>query len=284
MSTKLLLNNLKIENMIYEIRGKQVMLDSDLASLYDVETRILNQNVKRNIKRFPQEFMFQLTLEEWKKISSQFVMTSRIKRPNKSLPFVFTEEGVAMLSGILKSDIAIKMSIKIINAFVRMRNFIENNLLEQQFINEQVIKNTKRIDLIEEALSSFKEKNTHIFFENQLYDAYSLLIDIFNKSKEEIIIIDNYIDKSILDILSKTNKNIKVITNKYNNNDYLKYKEQYNNVELIINNKIHDRFIIIDRKIMYHCGASFKDLSKKCFAINKIEDIEYLKLMLNKSL
>ena len=274
MSTKLLLNNLKIENMIYEIRGKQVMLDSDLASLYDVETRILNQNVKRNIKRFPQEFMFQLTLEEWKKISSQFVMTSRIKRPNKSLPFVFTEEGVAMLSGILKSDIAIKMSIKIINAFVRMRNFIENNLLEQQFINEQVIKNTKRIDLIEEALSSFKEKNTHIFFENQLYDAYSLLIDIFNKSKEEIIIIDNYIDKSILDILSKTNKNIKVITNKYNNNDYLKYKEQYNNVELIINNKIHDRFIIIDRKIMYHCGASFKDLSKKCFAINKIEDTE----------
>ena len=145
-----------------------------------------------------------------------------------------------------------------------------------------VLKDSKRIDLIEKALSEFKEKSNHLFFQGQIYDAHSLLLDIFDKAKNEIIIIDNYIDKNILDILSKTNKNVKIYTNKYNNQDYEKYKMQYSNVELTINNTFHDRFIIIDKKILYHSGASFKDLGKQCFEISKIEDNDILEQLLNK--
>ena len=167
------------------------------------------------------------------------------------------------------------------DAFVLMKNYISTGLLEQKYINELVIKDSKRIDLIEEALSEFKEKNNHLFFEGQIYDAYSLLIDIFSKAKKEIIIIDNYVDKNILDVLSKIDKDIVIITNKYNNSDYSKYKKQYKNIKLVINNSIHDRFIIIDKKILYHSGASFKDLGKKCFAISKIDDEKIIKSLLN---
>ena len=177
-----------------------------------------------------------------------------------------------MLSGLLKSDIAAEVNIKVINAFITLRKFVSNDLIEQKYINNLVLKNSRRIDLIEETLSNFKEKNNHIFFDGQIYDSYSIMLDILNTSKNSIIIIDNYIDKNILDILSKTNKRITLITNKYNNEDYNKYKEQYSNIDLVINNKIHDRFIIIDKKILYHCGASFKDLGKKCFAITKINE------------
>ena len=181
-----------------------------------------------------------------------------------------------MLATILKSKVAVETSIRIMDAFVLMKQYISNSLIEQNYINDLVLKNSKRLDLIESALSEFKEKNNHIFFEGQIYDAYSLLIDIFNKSKKEIIIIDNYVDKNILDILSKTKKKVKIVTNKYNNQDYEKYKMQYKNVELIINNTFHDRFIIIDKTILYHCGASFKDLGKQCFEITKIDEEEIL--------
>ena len=264
--------NIKIENMIYEIRGVQVMLDRDLSKLYNVETRVLLQTVKRNINRFPEKFMFQLSYNEFINWRSQNVMSKNdimgLRRP----PYAFTEHGIIMLSGLLKSDIATEVNIKFINAFVMLRKYVSSNLLEQKYINNLVLKNTKRIDLIEDTLSNFKEKNNHIFFEGQIYDAYSIMLDILNKSKNNIIIIDNYIDKNILDILSKINKKVTLITNKYNNEDYNKYKEQYSNINLIINNKIHDRFIIIDKKVLYHFGASFKDLGKKCFAINKIDD------------
>ena len=143
-----------------------------------------------------------------------------------------------------------------------MRKYVSSSLIEQKYINNLVIEHEDRLKIVEKTLSNFKEKSNHLFFAGQIYDAYSLLIDIFNKAKEEIIIIDNYIDKSILDILSKTNKKIKVITSEYNNQDYNKYKEQYNNIELTISNLFHDRFIIIDKKILYHSGASFKDLGK----------------------
>ena len=144
------------------------------------------------------------------------------------------------------------------------------------------MKDSKRIDVLENAFSSFKDKNNHIFFEGQIYDAYSLMIKIFEKALSSIIIIDNYIDKKILDILSKTNRKVTFITNKYNNVDYEKYKEQYNNVTLVVNNSFHDRFIILDKKILYHSGASFKDLGKKCFAITKIESKELLDSLLDK--
>ncbi len=273
--------NIKIENMIYEIRGKQVMLDRDLAKLYDVETRIINQSVKRNAQRFPEEFCFQLTNGEFEKWKSQIVMSDSDKIGLRKKPYVFTEQGVAMLSALLKSETAIKTSISIMNAFVTMRKYISNNLLEQKYVNNMVFEHDERLSLLEDTFFKFDTFSNEIFFEGQIYDAYSLLLDIFNSSNKSIVIIDNYISKSLLDILSKTNKKITIYTKNIDNNLINKYNSQYHNVKVLINNSFHDRFIIIDNKILYHCGASFKDLSKKCFAINKIEDKEILYSILN---
>lgn len=288
MNNIILKNKTKIEDMIYEIRGKQVILASDVAKLYHVETRRINEVIKRNINRFPEEFCFRLTNEEIDILSlkSQFAILNKSNNYRgqhfKYLPYVLTEQGIMMLSGLLKSDIAVKVNIQIIDAFVKMRKYISSSLIEQKYINNLVLEHEEKLKLVENTLSRFDEKNNHLFFKGQIYDAYSLLIDIFNKSKNEIIIIDNYIDKNILDILSRTKKSIIIITNKYNNHDYDKYKEQYNNIELIINNTFHDRFIIIDKKILYHCGASFKDLGKQCFEISKIEDNDILDKLLKK--
>ncbi len=282
MNNIILKKDIKIENMIYEIRGKQVILDRDLAKLYEVETKVLMQSVKRNIERFPENFMFQLSSLEFDNWRSQFVTSNNDKIGLRRAPYAFTEQGVAMLSGLLRSKIAIATSIKIIETFVKIRKYISNNLIEQKYINELVIKDSKRIDLIESMLSEFKEKTNHLFFKGQVYDAYSLLMNIFNEAKKEIIIIDNYVNKNILDIISKTRKEITIITNKYNNHDYEMYKMQYKNVKLVINNTFHDRFIIIDRKVLYHSGASFKDLGNKCFEISKIEDISILNSLLKK--
>ena len=259
------------------------MLDSDLAKLYQCKngTKEINQAVKNNIEKFPERYSWKLTNEEANVLRSKF-LTAKINNMSRSLPRVFTEQGVAMLSTILKSKVAVQVSINIMDAFVEMRKYISNNLIEQKYINELVIKDSKRIDILEETFNSFREKNNHIFFEGQIYDAYSLMIDIFNRSKSEIIIIDNYVDKSLFDILSKTNKEVIVITNKYNNEDYLKYKKEYSNVKIIINNNFHDRFIIIDRSILYHCGASFKDLGNKCFSINRIIEEDNLNKLLEK--
>ena len=278
--------NKKIEDMIYEIRGKQVMLDSDLAKLYECAngTKTINLAVKRHINRFPERFMFQLTKDEYYEILRFQFETLELEQGkySKYLPYVFTEQGVAMLATILKSKVATQVSIRIMDAFVEMRKYISTNLIEQKYINDLVLKDSKRIDLLEDAFSSFKEKNNHIFFEGQIYDAYSLMLKIFDKAESSIIIVDNYIDKNILDILSKTNKQVTLITNKYKIQDYEKYKEQYNNITLVVNNSFHDRFIILDKKDLYHSGASFKDLGKKCFAITKIESIDILVSLLDK--
>lgn len=185
-----------------------------------------------------------------------------------------------MLASVVKTPIAAEISINIMRAFVLMKRYISSSILEQRYINNLVLDHEKRLKLVENTFSKFKEKNNHLFFKGQIYDAYSLLIDILNSSKQEIIIIDNYIDKNILDILSKTEKEVTVITNKYNDEDYKKYSKQYHNVTLVINNTFHDRFIIIDRKELYHCGASFKDLGNKCFEISKIEEKEILSKLL----
>lgn len=268
--------NENIKDMIYEIRGVEVILDSDLAKLYNVETKRINEAVSRNKEKFPERFSFKLIEKETR--------GGRYKNPR-----VFTEHGVTMLATILKSKEAIEETIKIIDAFVAMRRYLSNISIEQKGINKLVLENSDklskidtRLNLIEETLSSFKEKNNHLFFKNQLYDAHSLLIDILNKSKNEIIIIDNYIDKNILDILKDTNKDIVLVTNKYNNTDYNKYKKQYSNITLKIENSIHDRFIIIDKKVLYHCGASFKDLAKKCFCISKINNNVLLNDLINR--
>lgn len=276
--------NIIVENMIYEVRGIQVMLDRDLAKLYKCKngTKEINQAVRNNIEKFPDRYSWVLTNEELNDLRSKF-LTANISSKSRSLPRVFTEQGVAMLATIIKTKIAVEVSIRIMDAFVAMRHYISSNLLEQKYINNMVLKHDNEIKLLQESFDKMSEKvkNNHLFYDGQVYDAYSLMIDIFNLSKENITLVDNYIDKNILDILSKTNKNILIIINKYNEIDLNKYNKQYNNVKIKIKNKIHDRFIIIDNKILYHCGASFKDLGVKCFEISKIEDKEIIDKIIN---
>ena len=275
MNEIVLKDEVKIENMIYEIRGKQVMLDSDLAKLYECKngTKSINLAVKRHINRFPADFYFQLTEEEYNNLRFQFETANM----SITLPYVFTEQGVAMLSAILKTPIAEEISIKIMDAFIAMKKYISNNLIEQKYINNIVFEHDKRIKILEETFSKFETFSNELFFEGQIYDAHSLLLDIFNTSKNNIIIIDNYISKELLDVLCKTNKQIIVYTKNINKKLINKYQNQYNNLTIQINNSFHDRFIIIDDTALYHCGASFKDLGKKCFAINKIDNIDMIK-------
>ena len=276
--------DLSIENMIYEIRGRKVIFDRDLAKLYNVETRVLNQKVKRNIDRFPEEFCFQLDRLEFKKWISQFVISNDEKMSLRKLPYVFTEQGVAMLSAIIKSDIAVKTSIQIMNAFVKLRKYVSNELIEQKYINKMVFDHDNEIKLLQESFSKLeeKEKINHIFYEGQIYDAYSLLMDILSKAKNEIIIIDNYAGKELLDIIKDISVDIKIVSSNIDSTLKKKYESQYDNVIFINNNTFHDRFIIIDRKELYNSGASFKDLGKKCFALNKIEDKEILSNIIKK--
>ena len=278
-------DNIKIENMIYEIRGKQVMLDSDLAKLYNVETKRINEAVKNNIEKFPERYCFQLNDEESNNLRSK-ISTSKInshggRRYNQR---VFTEQGVYMLATILKSKIAASITIAIMDAFVVMKNIINTSLIEQKYFNELTIKNTEDIKLLQESFNklNMKESNNHIFYEGQIYDSYSLLIDILSKAKKEIIIIDNYAGKKLFDIIRNINVKVKIYTENIDNISKEKYEKQYSNIEIINTNIFHDRFIIIDNKVLYHSGASFKDLGKKCFAITKMEDNNILKELLDK--
>ena len=280
------MNNLvetKIQNMIYEIRGKQVMLDSDVSRLFGYETKYINRQVQRNINRFPGNYCFQLTENEYYVLRCQNGTLKLGKGQHKKyLPYVFTEYGITMLAGILKSEVAVAASLKIVDTFIAMRHFISNNLLDSRYVNSVLVNHEERIKLIENTFDKFKPENNHIFFEGQIYDAYSLMLDIFESSKEEIIIIDNYADKKLLDILSKTKKEIKVYSKNMNEELIKKYQSQYDNVKIIENDTFHDRFIIIDRKELYHCGASFKELGKKCFGINLIQDSGIIKDILQR--
>ena len=271
---------INIENMIYEIRGVQVMFSKDVAKLYQVETKRINEVIKRNINRFPDSFCFQLTNKEIDILFSRSQFATLNKSNNyrgnniKYLPYVLTEQGIIMLSGLLKSDIAVKVNIDIVNAFVKMRRYFSNN-------SEILINHENRLLVLENTLDKFKEKELNkIFFEGELYDAYSILLDILNKAKEEIIIIDNYAGKKLLDTLKDIDKKIIIVSKNIDKILKNKYEMQYRNVEFINNDSFHDRFIIIDRKILYSCGASFKDLGKKCFAISKFSDKEYLDKLL----
>ena len=283
MNELIVKEDIKIENMIYEIRGKQVMLDSDVAMIFGYKTKDLNRTVKNNIDRFPERYCFKLTEEEYKNLRCNFFTSSLNGNygGRRYMPYVFTEYGITMLATILKSKVATQVSIAIMDAFVTMRKYISSNLLEQKYVNNMVFELDERVSLLENAFSKFDTFSNEIFFEGQIYDSYSLLLDIFNSSNKSIVIIDNYISKSLLDILSKTNKKITIYTKNIDNNLINKYNSQYHNVTIKINNSFHDRFIIIDNKILYHCGASFKDLGKKCFAINKIDDKEILCSILN---
>ena len=283
--------DLNIENMIYEIRGKQVMLDSDLARLYQCKngTKSINLAVNRNVKKFPNDFYFQLTNNETENLRFHFETSSSTtnyggKRYN---PYAFTEQGVAMLATVLHTPVAAEVSVNIMRSFVKMRKYISVNLIEQDNMKNMLIKHDNEIKLLQESFSKLeeKEKINHIFYEGQIYDAYSLLIDIFKKANKEIIIIDNYADKSILDMITNLNVKVIIVTKKFNllkDIDIKKYNRQYHNLKVIYSDKFHDRFIILDKKVLYHSGASYKDLGNKCFAINKIKDDEYLENILIK--
>ena len=277
----------KIEDLIYEIRGKQVMLDSDLARLYGCKngTKSLNLAVKRHINRFPERYMFQLTKEEFDNLKFQFETSSWNNYGGiRKLPYVFTEQGVAMLSAILKTEVAEEISIRIMDAFVAMKRYINTSLIKQKYINNLVLEHDNDIKLLKESFDKLnsKEEINHIFYDGEIYDAYSLLIDILSSAKEEIIIIDNYAGKKLFDIIRNIMVSIKVYTSNIDTISKDKYEKQYSNLEIINTNIFHDRFILIDRKTLYHSGASFKDLGKKCFAITKIEDITIINNLLDR--
>lgn len=268
-----------VENMIYEIDGKEVMLDSDLANLYQVETKRINEAVSRNKDKFPRRISWITSSEEVSNLWSQNA-TANISSKSRTNPRVFTEQGVYMLATILKSKVATEVSIRIMDAFVKMRHYINlnGNLLPNRvlLLEEKVDNNTKRIDELFDKFNPNDIIKKCIFFESEFYDAYSLLLDIFNSSLEEIIIIDNYAGKELLDILKDVNKKVIIVSKNINEILKKKYESQYNNVCFINNNSFHDRFIIIDRNKFYSCGASFKELGKRCFCIYENNNKEYL--------
>ena len=282
-----------IEKRIYTVKGKQVMLDSDVAILYNYETKRINEAVKRNIGRFPEDFCFKLTNQEYIILKSKIATSNKeenihTRGGKRKIPYVFTEKGIIMLSGLLKSDIAVEVSIKIVEAFIKMRNFINSNknLFERVItIENKVDKKFNDYDSKFEQIFNELQKNTEfkqkIFFKGQIYDAYELIIDIIKTAKSKIVIIDNYTDDSILKMLQKKNINVEVViltSQKCNLSklDIKKFNEQYPTLKIAKTDKFHDRFIIIDNKELYHCGASLKDLGRKCFGISKIEGTDFI--------
>ena len=288
MENEILAPQIKIEDKILVIRGQHVMIDRDLAELYGVETRSLNQAVKRNIKRFPERFMFQLTKEEIFSVEScsrsQIVILNEKKGRGsniKYLPYVFTEHGIAMLASVLKSETAVQISIKIIDAFVAVRHFLQNNykifaeidsIKKHQLEHDiHLIESDKRIDELFDKMDRYKiEYRQGIFFKGQIFDAYAKFESFIAEAEKEIVLIDNYVDLTVLERLTKKQKDVKVTIYTHPKTeisalDIQKFNEQYPSVTLKYTENIHDRFLIIDSKILYHIGASLKDLAKKCF-------------------
>ncbi len=315
------LSNEEIKSLIYTVRGKQVMLDSDVAMLYHYQTKRINETISRNRERFPENFCFQLTEDEVKKLKTQYTLVNLNNENNlsqfvtslkaedislrsqiatldknkgrgrhrKYLPYVFTEQGIAMLSGLLKNDIAIQVSISIMNAFVEMRKFLmTNGQVFERLTNVEykLLEHDKKFDEVFNQLQQEENIKQKIFFQGQIYDAYNLIVKLIKKAIKKLLIIDNYIDDSVLEILAKKNKNVEVViltSNKSNIQklDIQKFNKEYPVLKVANTNKFHDRFIVIDNKEMYHLGASIKDLGKKCFGINKIEDIKIIEKIIN---
>ena len=280
-----------IENLIYEIRGVQVMLDSDLAKLYECVngTKSINLAVKRHINRFPERFMFQLTKDEYWNILRFQSETLELEQGkySKYLPYAFTEQGVAMLATVLRTPVAEEVSIKIMDAFVAMRKYISTNLLEQKYINNLVIEHDSKIKLLQESFEKFNEekKVNEIYFDGQIYDAYSKIQEIFKEAKNKLVIIDGYADTTILDIIKRLNIQVSIITKPNNlltTQDIAKYNRQYNNLTVKYDNTFHDRYFILDDSVVYHCGASINRIGYKTFSTTKINDDEVCKSLINK--
>ncbi len=280
-----------IKKLIYTIRGKQIMIDSDVANIYHCETKYVNRVVKRNIERFPEEFCFQLNENEFESLRCQFVTLNENGRGQhrKYLPYVFTEQGIAMLSALLKSNIAVSVSVSIMKAFIEMRKFlmINGQVFERlTSVENKLLEHDKKFDEVFNQLQLEENIKQRIFFDGQIYDAYSIIVDIIKRANSKILIIDNYIDDSVLKMLTKKKSNVEVViltSDKSNieNLDVKKFNKEYPILKVSKTNKFHDRFIIVDNKEMYHLGASIKDLGKKCFGINKIEDMEIIEKIIN---
>lgn len=290
-------DNVKLESLIYSIQGKQIMIDSDLAKLYQVEVKVLNQAVKRNNKRFPKEFMFQLTDAENEDLKSQIV-TSSLESSHggrRNNYYAFTEQGIAMLSSVLRSDVAIQVSISIMNAFVEMRRYMLNSEMIVNRLNGIELKQLEhkkeadhKFDEIFKYMGRNEDFRQGIFFKGETWDAYDLIVDFIGKAKSSIILVDNYVDVNTLSMLSKkaTGVDVKIITgqiSRLSSQDISRFNSQYPNLKLVISRDFHDRFMILDNTIVYHIGASIKDVGKKCFAISKIEDEKIIKDLLSRS-
>ncbi len=248
----------------------------DLAKLYNCTngTKDINKAVKRNIDRFPEEFYFELFPSECSRFQSGTLNTKRGQNI-KYLPHAFTEQGVAMLASVLHTEKAIKTSIQIMNAFVLMRHYVLDNVGRISNIEQKVIEHDNRLQLVENIFDNFKEVNNHIYFKGEIYDAYSLLLDILNKAKKEIIIIDNYINKNLLDIIKDLKCNVILITSnktKLTKLDIEKYNETYDNLRVIYDDTYHDRYFIIDRDKIYHSGNSINHIGQRKSNINLLED------------
>ena len=282
-----------IKSLIYVVRGQQVMMDSDLAMLYQVETKAFNQAVSRNIERFPENFRFQLTKEEFDALRLQ-IATSNGRGGRRYRPYMFTEQGIAMLSGVLRSNVAIQVSIRIMNTFVEMRRFIANNSLLFEKVSDIELKQLEyqkstdeKFDKVFKYIEDHAEAEQKIFFDGQIYDAFSLITSIIRKAQKEIILIDGYVDTDTLNILAKKNTGVDVKIYTYasaqlTKRDAANFNAQYPTLTVKKTQVFHDRFIILDGKSAYHIGASVKDAGKKCFGISLINDPGLVADLLNR--
>lgn len=276
--------NIEIRNAIHLVRGRQVMLDFDLAMLYQVETKRLNERVKRNQNRFPESFCFQLTKEEFDDLRSQSATSSDEYGGRRYRPYAFTEQGIAMLSSVLNSDVAIDISIIIMDTFVEMRKFIASNSQLFERISSIELRQLEYQKAADEKFSEVfnyiadhAESEQKMFFDGQIYDAFSLITKIIGKAKKEIVLIDGYVDINTLNLLAKKKSNVKVIIHTYpktklTQKDIDKFNSQYPTLTVSHSRSFHDRFIILDGKQVYHIGASIKDAGLKCFAISRMQD------------
>lgn len=287
-----IVDNREIQNLIYTIRDKQVMIDSDLAGLYQVETKYLNRQRSRNADRFPEDFCFQLTKEEYEVLRCQNVTSKNEEGSGgrRYMPYMFTEQGIAMLSAVLKSDIATKVSINIMRAFVEMRKFVVSNremFARLDRVELKQLETDKKLEEVFNYIASNTEVKQKIFFDGQIYDAFSFIADLIGKAQGKLILIDNYVDLNTLNILCKKNIGVDVLiatSGKGNltTKDINKFNAQYTRLSVKTATDFHDRFLIIDDKEGYFIGASIKDAGKKSFAITKIEDGKMVQDLINK--
>lgn len=285
-----------IQGLVYTVRGQQIMLDSDLALLYQVETRVLNQAVSRNSARFPAHFRFQLTEEETENLTSQIVMSSSDgghggrRRP----PYGFTEQGIAMLSAVLRSDVAIQISIRIMETFVEMRKYMANTSMLCDRMTAMEVRQFRyqseteeRLEKILDYIAGHEESRQTVFFDGQIYDAFELLVRLVESATHEIVLVDNYVDVDTLNIFAKKNDNVHVQiyttkNTKLTETDVSVFNQQYPRLDLYHTKVFHDRFMIIDNQKAYHIGASLKDAGKKCFAISLLEDVRMIQDILQR--